>query len=72
MAPWYRALFPMPPDAVKRLKPTEVASILGLDQEYEPVLVPLADGEFIDLQSDAAAAMDAAPVGPGRLRRVVT
>jgi len=44
----------MPPREVRALRPTEVASILGLDRELAVVAAarPLLDGEFVDLQTD--------------------
>ena len=43
MARWYRALFPMPPPDVDRLRPTQVASILGLDLTEAVRAQPLTD-----------------------------
>jgi hypothetical protein len=49
LAPWYRALFPMPPHEVRRLRPQEAAAILGLDLEDDVVhAVPLEDAPFVD------------------------
>jgi hypothetical protein len=48
LAPWYRALFPMPPHEVRRLRPQEAAAILGLDLDDSVHAVPLEDAPFVD------------------------
>ena len=64
---------PMTPAEVRKLRPTEVASILGLDRQVTIVPVAMPDNEIIDLQADAMtpATLIPAPTGEQRLRRVV-
>lgn len=52
LAPYYRALHPMTPTEVRALRPSEVASILGLDR------VPMV--EVVALTDEQLAAADAA------------
>lgn len=55
LAPWYRALFPMPPHEVRRLRPQEAAAILGLDLDDTIHAVPLEDAPFVPRQGDPNA-----------------
>ena len=74
MAPWYRALHPMLPREIDVLRPTQVASILGLDRVALITAVPLTDEM---LAAGAPVGTRPPPTmtgnrGAQRLRRVVS
>lgn len=63
----------MVPEAVRKLTPTEVASILGLDRVEALLTVPLGDGQFVDTGGSVPEEL-LQPTGSKadqRLRRVV-
>lgn len=53
------------------MRPSEVASVLGLDRTETIVAVALADGDFIDTATADVSELLTAPAGEQRLRRVI-
>lgn len=52
------------------MRPTEIASVLGLDLTTAIAAVPLLDGEFRDI-SEITGSVEAGPIPGQRLRQVV-
>ena len=64
----------MVPAEVRKLTPTEAASILGLDRTEALIAVPLLDGDFVDtggMVPEELLVPVGSKAGGQRLRRVV-
>jgi hypothetical protein len=70
LAPWYKALFPMTPVQVRALRPSEIASILGLDRHDAVIVVPLTDEMLADAAPPPEQVRPVKPAGQQRLRMV--
>lgn len=71
---WYRALWPSPPAVVKEMTPSEIASVLGLDEVPLITAVPLTDEMIASgapLLAPPPRVDRSQPPAQQRLRRIV-
>lgn len=68
MAPLYRALFPMAPREIDALRPSQIASILGLDRVSAVQVVALTD----DMLGQPVGRQGAPPPGARQRLRMVS